>query len=198
MKKSIITIVLACVAMVVSAQPKDNENFRKRLFEARLAEMNLQLELTDEQKTKFAPIYEQYCNEMQALRGRQHQGRPQGPGMHPGGPRPGGERGMRPDGPRPQRDAKPDKKDGKKQDGKKQDDKKKDGKPQQQKPKMSDADRVARMKERMEAQKRAQEIRLSYVEKFSTVLSDKQLLDFFDVEDKIQEKLQERAFKGRQ
>ena len=165
MKQAILTILFLFTAAVASAQQKEDENFSKRLFEARLAEISLRLNLSDEQKNKFAPIYEQYCHEMSELRGRSREGhRPMRPGMKPG---------MKPNM-RPDRNERPEGKEN-----------------------ISDADKVKHMKERMERQKKAQEIRLNYADKFATILTDKQLLEFFEVENGIQEKLQKRAFRNR-
>lgn len=180
MKQTIITLLLLIAATVANAQNSDEPNFSKRLFEAKLAEVSLRLNLTDEQKSKFAPIYEQYCNEMNELIGRPHNGRPMM--RRPGAP------GMRPDGPGAKRGNK-DKKD-------KSDKADKKNKADRQRPEKSDADKVKHMKERMEKQKKAQEIRLNYSDKFAIVLTDKQLLEFYDVEDDIQRKLHERAKKA--
>lgn len=211
MKQFLITLLLLITATAASAQKKDDENFAKRLFEARLAEVCLRLNLTDDQKSKFAPIYEQYCNEMSELRGKPGEGRrPMGPGMRPG-MRPGGpgqHQGMKPGmrqgkpGMRPGGAGKPA--NGDKADKKDKADKPTEGKQRpegRQRPegtqRMSDADKVKLMKERMEKQKKAQEIRLTYADKFATVLTDKQLLDFYEVENNIQEKMHNRAFKSR-
>ncbi len=195
MKHVIFTILLCLAAITVNAQQKDDKNFAKRLYEARLAEMCLRLNITDEQKGKFAAIYEQYCNEMSSLRDKPHKGkRPMGPGMRPGAHKkngkPGMRRGMRP-GMRKdeQGKQKDDNKDANQANADKQ---KKDGKQQ-----LSDAEKVKMMKEKMEKQKKAQEIRLAYTEKFATVLTDKQLLKLFEVENSIQQKMHNRAFKAR-
>lgn len=200
MKKLILSMLLLLTATMASAQQRDNENFAKRLFEARLAEMCLKLDLSDEQKTKFAPIYEQYCNEMRELgggrppRGDRMQGRPDmrpnGKGHRPGKP------GMRPNKPgRPDKaDAKAEKTDQKADTPRKE--KKANQKPEG-KDSISDADKVKMMKERMEKQKKAQDIRLAYTDKFATVLTDKQLVKFYEIESNIQEKMHKRAFDGR-
>lgn len=185
MKKLIISMLLLVTATMANAQQRDEENFSKRLFEARLAEMCLRLELTDSQKSKFTPIYEQYCNEMRELQIRPpHGGRiPQHPGMHPDRKGRPGKPGMKPDVRKP-KDEHPNM------------NKNASTKPER-KEQMSDADRVKTMKERMEKQKKAQDIRLAYTDKFATVLTDKQLVKFYEVESDIQEKLHRRAFNGR-
>ncbi len=188
MKQFILTVLLLITATATSAQQKDDENFAKRLFEARLAEISLRLNLTDEQKSKFAPIYEQYCNEMSELRERPRNGHlpPMKPGMHsdrksetkPGmhhNRKLGMKTGMRPE---------------------RKSEMKNDMRPES-KENISDAEKVKHMKERMEKQKKAQEIRLNYADKFATVLSDKQLVDFYEVENEIQGKLHKRAFRNR-
>lgn len=200
MKKLILSMLLLLTATMVSAQQRDDENFAKRLFEARLAEMCLQLELSDEEKTKFAPIYEQYCNEMRELGGvrpprgdrmpRRPDMRPNGQGHRPGKP------GMRPNKPgRPDKaDAKDEKADQKADAPRKE--QKANRMPEGKEP-ISDAEKVKRMKERMERQKKAQDIRLAYADKFATVLTDKQLVKFYEIESNIQEKMHKRAFEGR-
>lgn len=184
MKSLFLSMLLLITATVANAQQRDNENFAKRLFEARLAEMCLQLDLSDEQKSKFAPIYEQYCHEMRELGG----GRP------PLGDRKPGRPGMRPESPghRPSRPGMRSNKPGNMA-GASRKEQKADQKPEGKEP-ISDAEKVKRMKERMEKQKKAQDIRLAYTDKFATVLSDKQLVKFYDIESNIQEKLHERAF----
>lgn len=191
MKKLILTLLLVITATVASAQQKNDENFAKRLFEARLAEVCLRLQLTDEQKNKFAPIYEQYCKEMSELRDKQHEGhRPMRPGMRPekhAEKRPAMRPGMR----RPEGHAKPE--------ARKRPadaDKAKQPTDANKTKQLSDADKVKNMKNHMEKQMKAQEIRLTYADKFATVLSDKQLLKFYEVENKIQEKLHQRAFRN--
>lgn len=156
-------------ASIAMAQKPGNKDFGQRLFEARLAEVCLRLDLQDEVKKKFAPIYEQYCNEMQALR------------------------------PKPMQQNKPKMKheEGDKQKGHGMPHPKGDrDKPHTQKTDMTDAQKVKGIKDRMEAQHRAQEVRLAYLEKFSAILSDNQLVKFYEVEDDIQRKLHERANMG--
>lgn len=205
MKQSIITLLFLIAATVSNAQTPDEENFSKRLFEARLAEVALRLNLTDEQKTKFAPVYEQYCNEMNELvsrprDGRPMMGRPNGPGMRPDGPRmrPNGPRmnPEDPDAPRGDKDKKaaPKAKADKKDKGDKKD--KADRKRPERKPEMSAADKVKHMKERMEKQKKAQEIRLNYIDKFAAILTEQQLVDLYEVENDIQKKMRERVQKA--
>ena len=177
MKKTLLLMLMLLVTSRAAAQ-KPSDDFAHRLFEARLAEVCLRLDLTDEVKEKFAPIYEQYCNDMQALRPKQQKPpkmNPDGKDMQkkPGKPHPNGG-GM--DKPHP-----------------------KDGgmdKPHRGEADMTDAEKLKGIKDRMEAQHRAQEIRLAYLEKFSTILSDNQLVKFYEVEDDIQRKLHERANMG--
>lgn len=191
MKKLILTLLLVITATVASAQQKNDENFAKRLFEARLAEVCLRLQLTDEQKNKFAPIYEQYCKEMSELRDKQHEGhRPMRPGMRPE-KRPEKRPAMRPGMRRPEGHAKPE---ARKRPA--DTDKAKQPTDANKTKQLSDADKVKNMKNHMEKQMKAQEIRLTYADKFATVLSDKQLLKFYEVENNIQEKLHQRAFRN--
>lgn len=168
MKKTLLILMLV-FSSAAQAQKPGGKEFEQRLYEARLAEVCLRLELTDETKERFAPVYEQYCNDLHALRPKSmpqkppkmkagEEGRQKGPGMprHKGGM----------------------------------------GKPSKNKPDMTDAEKLKGIKGRMEAQQRAQEIRLTYMEKFSTILTDNQLVKFYEVEEDIQRKLHERANMG--
>ena len=59
-------------------------------------------------------------------------------------------------------------------------------------PAKSSEEAAAQVKRRIERQQRAQEIRLSYTDKFATVLSPNQLQRFYKVENSIQKRLRER------
>lgn len=61
-------------------------------------------------------------------------------------------------------------------------------------PAKSSEEAAAQVKRRIERQQRAQEIRLSYTDKFATVLSPNQLQRFYKVENSIQKRLRERKF----
>lgn len=167
MRKTIFLLLMLVIACGATAQKPGSGDFAHRLFEARLAEVCLRLGLSDEMKEKFAPIYEQYCNDLQALRPKPM---PQkGSKMHPAE----GGKQRRPSEPHP-----------------------KDGMPPMRKEGMTDAEKVKGIKGRMEAQHRAQEIRLAYLEKFSAILTDNQLVKFYEVEEDIQKRLHERANMG--
>lgn len=168
MKKTLLLMLMLVFTNCVTAQ-KPSDDFAHRLFEARLAEVCLRLGLSDETKEKFASIYEQYCNDLQALRPKPKQqmspktppaerGKQEGPKMS----RPKGSMSM----------------------------------PPMRKEGMTDAEKLKGIKGRMEAQHRAQEIRLAYLEKFSAILTDNQLVRFYEVEEDIQKKLHERANMG--
>lgn len=66
---------------------------------------------------------------------------------------------------------------------------------------LSDKERLALTKRRLERQQQAQTIRLRYIDKFSTILTAQQVSRFFDVESEIQKKLiqrrQQRSRKSR-
>ncbi len=68
--------------------------------------------------------------------------------------------------------------------------------PKGEKKKLTDAEKVQRMKSKMERQMKAQKIRLEYADKFGKILSDKQLLKFYDIEDNIQKKIRDRFHKA--
>ena len=50
----------------------------------------------------------------------------------------------------------------------------------------------AQIKKRMERQKRAQEVRIRYTDRFATILNAEQLKQFFQVENGIQKRLHDR------
>lgn len=54
---------------------------------------------------------------------------------------------------------------------------------------MSDDERLAMMKRKMERQQQAQSIRMRYVDKFAKILTSEQVARFFEVENEIQQKL---------
>lgn len=181
MKQILLAIMLLFTATAVSAQQKNEDDFSKRLYEVRLAEVSLRLNLSDKQKADFAPIYEQYCKEMGQLLGKPLDGRRYGrPGKRAGGKgmRQGGP-GARPEGGKMRPDVAGGKSKGEGAEAGKE--------------RMSDADKVKHMKARMEKQKKAQDIRLSYADKFAAVLTDKQLVRFYEVEDDMMERLRSRA-----
>lgn len=72
MKKIILMFILCISTLTMNAQQK-NHNFNERLFNAKLAEIVYRLNITDEQKTKFEPIYRRYNEEMIAAWGERRQ-----------------------------------------------------------------------------------------------------------------------------
>lgn len=162
MKKILFYMVMFLSATFASAQDSKDTDFAKRLFEAKLAEVSLSLNLSDAQKEKFAPIYEQYDKEMRSLIGE----------------------GGRKHHPEDRAEGSPD--------GKKADKKDSKSAPSAENP-LDDAARVKMMKHRMEMQQKAQQIRIDYTDKFAKVLTDKQLLKFFEIEQDIQKRLRDRA-----
>lgn len=163
MKKIILLFLLLSAFGKTFAQERGTRDFDKRLFQARLAEVCYRLNLSDEVKEKFAPIYEQYCSELHALSPKSAQ-----PKMHS------------PEAGKPKRPDMPSSKGGK-------------ALPPKHKSERNDAERVKDIKHRLEAQHLMQELRLSYLEKFGEVLTDKQLVAFYEVEEDIQRKLHQRA-----
>lgn len=169
MKKAVSLILMFSIVTFVFAQQHGEKGFEQRLFKARLAEVCLRLDLSDEVKEKFAPIYQQYCDALQSLRPK--------PMKNPSAMKPvAGHKQNGTGMPRPQGGI---------------------GMPSKKKADMSDAQKVKGIKDRMEAQHRVQEVRLSYLERFSAILNDNQLVKFYEVEEDIQRKLHERANMGR-
>lgn len=169
MKKITFLLLMFCVTTCVMAQHV-RKDFQERLFQARLAEVCLRLDLTDEVKEKFAPVYEQYCLALQSLRPtpmKQNPSEMKKPSVG------GMKKGLGMAHPKGDKDL-----------------------PSKGQHGMTDAQKVKNIKNKMEAQHHAQEIRLAYMEKFSAILTDSQLIKFYEVEEDIQRKLHERAAKG--
>ena len=64
MKKTITLLLLALIATTASARHHRADTLNNRLFDAKVRELVYRLAITDEQKTKFVPIYRRYCEEM--------------------------------------------------------------------------------------------------------------------------------------
>ena len=151
MRKIVLLILLCATTLTVSAQ---TDNFMEKLYQAKLAEMVLQLNLSDEQKAKFEPIYRAYNQDMHKSFGMKRQGR------KPQAGKPG------PDGQVQQARI-----------------------PKQPK----DVNEVAaQMKDRLEHQKAAIDVRIKYVDEFAKVLDGNQLSKFWQVENQMQHKFMQR------
>ena len=137
MKQMMISALLLFVAMTAGAQGSKQEAINEKFFDAKVSELVYRLDMTDEQKTKFTPIYRRYCEEMRATWGTMQ---------------------------RPQKGQKP----------------------------QTDEEKLARTKQKMERQQKAQSVRLKYVDEFAKVLTAQQVNRFFEVESKIQKKLMDR------
>lgn len=138
MRNMMMTVLLALVAMTASAQ--DVQKLNERYFQAKVNEMTMRLGMTQEQKTKFVPLYRRYNEEMRAIVGNRQ--RPRQP--------------------------------------------------------MTDEERLAMTKRKMERQQQAQAIRMRYVDSFAAILTSEQVSRFFEVESEIQQKLmlRRRQHKG--
>lgn len=135
-----ITLLLALTVMTAAAQEKKEHQFNEKLFDAKVSELVYRLDMTDEQKAKFVPVYRKYNDEMRALWGNRK--RPRQP--------------------------------------------------------MSDEERLAHTKQRMQHQQQAQAIRLKYMDSFSSILTAKQVNKFYEEEGKMQKKFMERKHMKRQ
>ncbi len=138
MKQTFFTMLLFLTAITATAQEQKSNEINEKYFNAKVSELVYRLDISDEQKTKFIPIYRKYNDEMRSIMG-----------------------------PRMKK-------------------KLKDGN------KLTDEEKLARTKQRMERQQQAQAIRLKYIDEFSTVLSAQQVNKFYEVENKIQKKLMDR------
>ncbi len=80
MKQVIISLLLCLSTLTANAQRPENKEFFERFFNAKVAELAQRLEMSEEQKTKFTPIYRNYMKEMGKLwRGPKGHKPPQGP-----------------------------------------------------------------------------------------------------------------------
>ena len=71
MRQVLITMLLFVAAMTVGAQNDKAAAINEKFFQAKVSEVAQRLEMTDEQRAKFEPVYRRYNNEMRALWGRQ-------------------------------------------------------------------------------------------------------------------------------
>ena len=78
MKQMMTTLLMLLVVLTASAQEKKGDALNEKYFDAKVSELVYRLEMTDEQKAKFVPVYRRYCEEMRSTMGRHHrQGKPQ-------------------------------------------------------------------------------------------------------------------------
>ncbi len=160
MKQIVFSVMLMFVALTATAQDKKGEALNEKYFDAKVSELVYRLDMTDEQKAKFVPIYRQYNEEMHSIMG-------------------------------PRMKKKGDWKKGENK-GEKKAGEKKEGEAKQKKQPLTDEQKLARTKQRMEMQKKAQDIRLKYMDEFCKVLNAKQMNKFYEVESKMQKKLKNR------
>jgi hypothetical protein len=74
------SVLLCLCALTVTAQKPQNKEFFEKLFNAKVSELAQRLEMSEEQKTKFAPIYRKYMDEMRSLwKAPKGNKKPQGP-----------------------------------------------------------------------------------------------------------------------
>ena len=69
MKKVLLSMLLFVVSTAAMAQSPKGKEVNERLFDARVSELVYRLKMTDEQKTRFVPIYRRYSEEMVAAWG---------------------------------------------------------------------------------------------------------------------------------
>ena len=63
------TMLLLLVAMTTAAQDKDHKKLRENFFNHKVEELAQTLNMSEEQKEKFVPIYRRYNDEMRAAIG---------------------------------------------------------------------------------------------------------------------------------
>ena len=69
MKQTMMTMLLVLVAMTTAAQDKDHKKLRENFFNHKVEELAQTLNMSEEQKEKFVPIYRRYNDEMRAAIG---------------------------------------------------------------------------------------------------------------------------------
>ena len=134
MKQILLFFTFFLIAITGMADEKKN-NFREKLFNAKLSEFAVKLKMSQEQMSDFKPIYRQYQQDIMNLWRK---------------------------------------------------DRKMTGKP------TTTAEAATHMKKQLEKQKKAQQIRIYYVDKFAKVLTAEQLMRLYYTEDQIQYKLMHR------
>lgn len=77
MKQVIMSIVLMLVALTATAQDNQRAALNEKYFNAKVSELVYRLDISDEQKAKFVPVYRRYTEEMRAtMRQRTRQSKP--------------------------------------------------------------------------------------------------------------------------
>ncbi len=69
MKQMIITMLCVLSAMTATAQEQKSNEINQKYFDAKVSELVYRLDITDEQKAKFVPIYRKYNEEMRNVMG---------------------------------------------------------------------------------------------------------------------------------
>lgn len=64
MKRLFTTILLSLAALAAFSQNDKGEEMKQKFFDAKVREIAYRLQLTDEQKAGFTPIYQKYNDEM--------------------------------------------------------------------------------------------------------------------------------------
>lgn len=59
--------MLMLVALTATAQDKKSETLNEKYFDAKVSELVYRLDMTDEQKTKFIPVYRRYIEELRTV-----------------------------------------------------------------------------------------------------------------------------------
>lgn len=70
MKRVFATLVLGIAALTAFAQNEPDEQMKQQFFDAKIREIAYHLQLTDQQKADFTPIYQKYSDEMHEVVGR--------------------------------------------------------------------------------------------------------------------------------
>lgn len=173
MKQTIFTLLLMLVALTTAAQDKEKnkERLAENFFNAKVSELVYRLDMTEEQKEKFIPIYRRYNDEIKTVMG------PRKPGFHHPRHKRHSVEGKCPEGMKSHQEC----------------DNQQECKQQKEhKKQLTDEEKIVLTKQKLEKQQQAQAIRLKYVDEFSTVLSAQQVSRFFEVEKDINKMMVKR------
>lgn len=69
MKQMMTILLMGLMVTTAAAQKQKGNEFNQKLFDAKVSELVYRLDMTDEQKAKFIPVYRRYNEEMRAAWG---------------------------------------------------------------------------------------------------------------------------------
>ena len=81
MKQMILTMLLVMATLTATAQDAKKDSINEQFFNAKVRELVYRLNITDEQKSKFVPLYRNYNQEMRVAWGMPQKGKKDGKKM---------------------------------------------------------------------------------------------------------------------